>query len=230
MLPAMRQLCLACQVKKVSVLDVGPATCTGTALMHNALNHLLGVHVSFTGIDIVPDHQDFVVRHFPELRYIVGNIFKEVHVGEYDIVLCSHSLEHVENPLHFIARCNALARKFCLFYVPYAELNLIEGHLTSIDDAFLARVPSLMWSLVTRSVGWQPASDPDPRVLMFATSADGCTKAERWAASAALCAAFAPPNRSRSLFQSFCRRGSGLARVTKKLTASLSRANYSKSI
>lgn len=170
LLPALYQLSVACRQRSLAVLDIGPASCAGTSFLHNAMNCLLGQPASFTGIDKAPEFERYVRATYPRINYKVGDIFS-LDRNAFDIVLCSHTLEHIPEPHTFVARCNEIARKFCLFYTPYREENRIEGHLHCIDDAFIAGLPRVLWSCVKRSIGWWP-SDPDARTVLFVTVAD----------------------------------------------------------
>jgi SAM-dependent methyltransferase len=170
-LPALYQMSVATKLGNTSILDIGPASCAGTAFLDNAMNKLLGWPVNFTAIDHVPDYERYVRKKYPRINYIVGNVLDPRYQGAYDVVICSHALEHIPDPAAFVAACNDIARKFCLFYTPYCERNLIPGHINSIDDKFITSLPRVVWSCVKRSAGWRPASDPNPHTILFVTVA-----------------------------------------------------------
>ena len=76
-----------------------------------------------------------------KLRYIVGDIFNLDKHDRWDLVICSHTIEHVPDPDRFLGRLINLARDFVILACPYKENpeSLIPEHLHSIDDAFLER-------------------------------------------------------------------------------------------
>src|SRR5262249_511462 len=150
LLPALYQLSIATQLENTSILDIGPASCAGTAFLDNAMNKLLGWPTTFTAIDHVPDYERYVRNKYPRINYIVGDVLEPRYLSGFDGVICSHALEHIPNPAAFVARCNDIARKFCLFYTPYCEQNLIPGHINSIDAKFVTSLPQVIWSCVRR--------------------------------------------------------------------------------
>jgi len=55
-----------------------------------------------------------------------------------DIVICSHTIEHVPRPRMFIEKLCQIAREYVVIACPFQEPRpLIPGHLHSINKAFI---------------------------------------------------------------------------------------------
>src|SRR5579862_3341322 len=78
-------------------LDVGCRSGAGAAFVAD-LHHDRNSWIRFaaTGIEIVPDWADYAKFRFPNLHYIVGDIFE--HDQRYDLITCNHVIEHFINP------------------------------------------------------------------------------------------------------------------------------------
>jgi hypothetical protein len=139
----------------VSMLDVDPRTATGTNVIAQLFHPLSWskLKVNIAAMDIDPLFAAQAREAFPDIRYEVDGIFK--HEQKYDIVVCSHTIEHVEDPGAFFKRLTYLAKKFLIVVVPYKEPehNRILGHINTIgDDFFKQFTPN--WLQIYKSPDW----------------------------------------------------------------------------
>jgi 2-polyprenyl-3-methyl-5-hydroxy-6-metoxy-1,4-benzoquinol methylase len=122
----------------VSMLDVGPRTATGTNVIAQLFHPLSWsrLKVNVVAMDIDPLFAAQAREAFPDIRYEVDDIFK--HEQKYDIVVCSHTIEHVEDPGAFFKRLTYLAKELVILAAPYKEPehNRIPGHINTIGDEF----------------------------------------------------------------------------------------------
>jgi SAM-dependent methyltransferase len=142
-------------IHKLTLLDVGPRTAAGTALMQY-VHHpesFSRIKLKATAIDIDHSFRDYANVHFPEVEYIVGDVFDPAFDRTFDIVMCSHTIEHLSDPLPFLQQLRGLARSWTIVACPFDEIDLIAGHLSSLGYSFFenAGVHSLK---VYRSLTW----------------------------------------------------------------------------
>jgi hypothetical protein len=73
----------------------------------------------------------------------------------WDFVVCSHVVEHVEDPRAFIDTLRRICRGFAFVYTPYREIERIPDHLSTIDESTYAGIPGCELEVVA-SMGWHP--------------------------------------------------------------------------
>lgn len=124
----------------LSLLDVGPRTGSGLALLR-----LLHHPAAFTrlklepviGIDLDPDFQRIAEIEFKDIRAITGDIF-DLEDKSFDIVTCSHTIEHVPDLDPFVDKMARLARRALIVACPFEEQERIPGHCNTITREFFA--------------------------------------------------------------------------------------------
>jgi SAM-dependent methyltransferase len=134
------------------VLDVGSRTGVGAAFIQQ-VHHpksFSAIKMRVTAIDIEDRYKPYANTFFPEINYIIGDIF-ELPENSRDIVICSHTIEHVPDPEAFIKQLCKIAREYVIVACPYKEdpKNLIPGHLHSIDKFFIDRFSPSLFEIYT---------------------------------------------------------------------------------
>ncbi len=122
-----------------TVLDIGPQSFGGTKLLYDI--HNAGTHnklkLQITAVDIVNNFEMLQKLMIPEVEFLIQDIFS-IQDRQWDFVICSHVIEHVPDPLPFLARCQALARDFVLVACPWKEFPITtKGHVNTIDNALV---------------------------------------------------------------------------------------------
>lgn len=139
----------------ISVLDVGTRTGAGSELiryLHNTAS-FSRLKVRITALDISSEFLDYAKVHFPDLTYVVQDILAPTFTDTFDVVLCSHTLEHLADPNPVVARLKQLACDWVVIATPFEEKDLIKGHLSSIGFKFLERHNACR-TKVYRSMTW----------------------------------------------------------------------------
>ncbi|HEX3864245.1 MAG TPA: class I SAM-dependent methyltransferase [Stellaceae bacterium] len=168
-LPIIRKLLVgAPREATVKVLDVG----TGTGAGANVLATLyqgafLGPRMKVDAIEITPHLKQYAAAKFPLVNYLVGDVLDYKESGRWDLVVCTHTIEHVERPEDFIAFLTGLANYWVLLYTPWKEKSLIPGHINRIDRRFLRRVGSKM-HVILKSPAWYRLDNEPANCVIFA--------------------------------------------------------------
>lgn len=139
------------QNKEISVLDVGPQTFSGTALLsrlhrQNTFNNL---KMKISAIDIHDKFRLLGELFCPEVEFITGNIF-DITERKWDLIICSHVIEHVTNPLMFLRQLQKLSKQFVVVACPWHEDPIVTtGHQNTIDKKFVRQSGALNLKIFT---------------------------------------------------------------------------------
>ena len=116
-------------------------------------------------IELVPHLKSYAKVKFLLINYLVGDILTYKESRRWDIVICSHTVEHVDQPQEFVSVLADLAYRWALFYAPWKERALIPGHVNRIDRRFLRRVGAKRHTII-ESPAWY-RSDERARCVVF---------------------------------------------------------------
>jgi len=167
LMPVVYQCALASRGSEpLKIADIGAAHGAGSNFIHTVLNNLLGVRVEVTAFEMQARYKRYAEAKFPAVRFKTIDFFDDPE--QYDIIVSSHTIEHMEDPRTFVSRVMDRVTSCAVFYVPYRERKLIPGHLTSFDDALIQSMPGFVWGRVLKSIGWR--TEANARVAAFVCS------------------------------------------------------------
>lgn len=144
---------------KFTVLDVGPGTSEGSNLLGSLYrSRKLGYGAKVETIDIRSDYVPYAKIFAPHTRPFVGDVFDLDRV--YDIVIASHVIEHVSNPVAFCRRLQAISKGIVLICAPFKEDRsmMTSGHINVFDQEFLDELGGDIRTV--RSAGWGQFMEP----------------------------------------------------------------------
>ncbi|HSR66052.1 MAG TPA: class I SAM-dependent methyltransferase [Xanthomonadaceae bacterium] len=147
----------------LKALDVGAASGFGSrflASLHR--DHSIYSRLEVEAVDISPGRKRWVQATAPDVCFTVGDLF-ELPSRAWDLVVCSHVVEHLDKPRPFIEKLRDVCRGFAFVYTPYAEEPRIKPHLSSISEADYDGLPCEFHRI--KSMGWHP-NRPDDYCLL----------------------------------------------------------------
>lgn len=138
----------------LSVLDVGTGNGAGANILATLYQgRFLGPRLKVDAIELVPLLKRYAEAKFPLINYIVGDVLTYNGPHRWDLIICSHTIEHIAEPEQFVDHLTGLAHRWVLFYAPWKERTLIPGHVNRIDRRFLRRVGSKLHTII-ESPAW----------------------------------------------------------------------------
>jgi len=118
---------------RYSLLDVGTRTGTGANLIAQLFYGYMSIRLDVDVCDLDPTYKEYSDAFNAHIRdYFVEDAFKLSR--QYDFVLASHTIEHVDNPAEFVRRLSGISRYGAIFYCPVNEVDPIVGHRTITTD------------------------------------------------------------------------------------------------
>lgn len=140
---------------KFDVLDVGAGTCHGSNLLASMYqSSQLGYRMRVSALDITDKHAAYASVFAPAVRHIVADIYGLNRT--YDIIVCSHVIEHVPNPEQFVDRLLEMSRGIVVVCAPFEENAeaMTAGHINRFGQDFLKRYADRGECTLTHSAGW----------------------------------------------------------------------------
>lgn len=139
---------------KINLLDVGARTGAGTALIGylHQIYSLNRLKIETEAIDIDDTFVTYARKHYPQANLKKGDLFK-IDSKSYDLVLCSHTIEHVDDPKIFLHELKRVARQYVILACPFDENKLIQGHKNSFNADFFEQTGAYKLR-VYKSVTW----------------------------------------------------------------------------
>lgn len=167
-LPAIQTLFQRCWIGlPLRVLDVGTGSGAGANLLATLYSgRLLGFEATVDAMEIASSLERYARARFPLINYLVGDAWDLKPQDPWDMVICSHTIEHVERPVEFLRHLQALARHWVFVYAPYNEIDRIPGHINTIDDTFLETIGAGD-RRIAFSPAWNPQVHKDPMCVSF---------------------------------------------------------------
>ncbi|SAL19702.1 hypothetical protein AWB68_00677 [Caballeronia choica] len=128
-------------MNSMSLLDIGSRTGIGPGLLramyHPASYSCLKLD-PVTAIEIDPTFQPAAERDFPDIEALTGDAFSLGDGRRWDIVMSSHTIEHVEDPRAFLRGMQSICNKMAIVACPFEEENLIRWHRNRITYGMLS--------------------------------------------------------------------------------------------
>jgi len=148
----------------LTVLDVGARAGRGAmmlASLHPPTDVWRKPGLKVTALDSEGNQADTVDD---SIEFRVASLFDLPPDERWDIVICSHVIEHIPDPAPFVAELKRRARMFVLVYTPWEECSLIPTH-HRIDRETVMQLQPDHWS-VWPSWGWRHEHDANSDCLM----------------------------------------------------------------
>lgn len=149
---------------ELELIDVGAGNGSGANFLSQLhTGRMIYSKCNVKAIDHVDNRLRWARSQYPKVDYEVANLYK-LESKKWDIVICSHCLEHVKEPERFTADLMRICRGFLFVYTPYNELDRIPGHLNTITEDFYEGMP-VENIKIFNSMGWHP-DYPEDKVIL----------------------------------------------------------------
>lgn len=127
---------------QLKLLDVGAGSASGTQLLAQLHSDtMVWSRLEVDAIDYTPWRQRWVAVHYPKVNYGVVDSGR-LPARRWDFVVCSHVIEHLDEPGRMIADVLRACRGFAFIYAPYNEVELSPGHVSVItEETFVPHGP-----------------------------------------------------------------------------------------
>ncbi len=121
---------------EISFLDVGPAFgAAGGLLSQMHRSHFLGPKLVVDALDIDDSRKNFIALTYPLVNFIYESVEKLPENAMWDIVYCSNTIEHIDDPRKFIRSVIDHTKGHAIFLAPYKEKSpLSEDHRQQISE------------------------------------------------------------------------------------------------
>lgn len=153
--------------RPLRILDVGPGAGFGANFLGQVTAEgFFGLIAEVSVLDIEPIYRDYIVRRHPYVReFIHGDVFDLDDT--WDLVVCSHVIEHVDEPQRFLHRLAEISEFGVVFSAPFEEPrdNLCPGHKHSFDMSWLQQIGATNVRLV-ESAAWGFLMEPRYRMMV----------------------------------------------------------------
>lgn len=139
---------------ELTLIDVGPGSCIGTnllAALHS--DHVIYSKLKIDAIDHANIRERWVTALYPKINLRVEDLFDQPD-RQWDFVICSHVIEHVDEPRSFIDALRRICKGFAFIYSPYEEFDRIPYHLSTITKDTYAGIDNCRLEIL-RSMGWR---------------------------------------------------------------------------
>lgn len=112
--------------RKFQVLDLG----CGQGHITNEMHKVLDGHAEFSGLDYSISAIAYAHEHFPEIDFVVGDVYDMPYANEFfDVIVCNNLWEHVPNPLFLLEKIKKTLKPngFLIISTPsrYRTYNLV---------------------------------------------------------------------------------------------------------
>lgn len=110
--------------KKKTVLDIGPHLLGGSCLLKelHSPDSYTRLKLDVSVLDKFDRFKEICHKIDPEIPFITGDI-KDL-TSTFDIIIASHVIEHVSNPIEFAETIKSKAKDFVIFACPWREFPL----------------------------------------------------------------------------------------------------------
>lgn len=148
------------------VLDVGAGAGHGSNLLASLYaTSELGYRLRVTALDINDVYELYIAAACRYVRFVKEDVF---HIDRtFDVVLASHVIEHVAEPIAFCRQLQRVATGMVVIATPFKEPveGRTKGHLHSFDESFVEELAPASFQVIN-SEAWGRFMAPPYEMLI----------------------------------------------------------------
>ncbi len=148
----------------LTLLDVGAGTGAGSnvfTMLHSG-RHVYS-KVTVEAVDYTDSRVKWVKTMYPRVKYKVADVY-DLPDNNWDMVFCSHVIEHVPDPRKFLEKLVDISKGFLFVYAPYNEINRIPAHINTITESLFEGL-NIEKISIFKSMAWH-ADIPDDMCIL----------------------------------------------------------------
>jgi len=148
------------------ILDVGCGTGHGSNLLASLYQSMiLGYRARVSAVDIDPNYHEYIKVFCPYIDHKIIDIY-DIN-RSYDVVIASHVVEHVPDPIAFCRRLQQLSRGIVINCAPFKENPelLTQGHINIFDDEFINELDPIQVEYI-ENAGWGQFMNPKYKMFI----------------------------------------------------------------
>lgn len=156
----------------MEVLDIGTSSGSGANLLATLYRgELFGFSMKIDALDIQDTFKPYADAQFKDIKYYVGDINTWNAEKTWDLIICSHTIEHFTDPNPFMKTVINRARSWVVFYAPYQEIetNRHPAHLITITDKLVDFYKPIHKEILA-SPAWGNPKEETSRCILFVVS------------------------------------------------------------
>lgn len=151
------------------LLDVGVRSGVGSNLLGQLFCDQtwgFGTKFSIDALDIDNSWEDYI-KTLPYVNSFICEDVFNIADNSYDVCFCSHTIEHLDNPVEFVKKLTNISKQYSVFYCPFDEKNISprSGHRV-IDSKIMDEIKPVYVKYV-KSIN---RKTPDLDFVFFITS------------------------------------------------------------
>jgi len=120
---------------EISFLDLGTGRGYNVFKLINYCNEH-NINYRATAVDI--SKESFQLKENDNLKFVLKNLNEDFNFGEFDFVIATEVIEHIENPYHFIRNCLKNLKEDGVLYVSSPNIH----NIFSIIKMLIKDIPS----------------------------------------------------------------------------------------
>ncbi|MEM1051355.1 MAG: methyltransferase domain-containing protein [Pseudomonadota bacterium] len=153
--------------EQLTLLDVGGRTGVGSDLLASIFYGIWSKRkISVDVLDIDDTYEDYIYASARFVRQFICAYIFNMESDQYDYIVCSHVIEHIDEPFAFCEQLRRVSKRGVVMYCPYEEQDPIVGHNT-ITHEMIEGFGAQDITVLDNTWFWKQESRPELKTVLF---------------------------------------------------------------